>query len=210
MNISETLESELLEFIQNEMVQDHAHDINHLMRVVKSAKSLATNEQAKLEVVLPAAYLHDCFSFPKNHPDRRNSSKLAADKAIAFLSSINYPSFYFDDIHHAITAHSFSANINPETIEAQIVQDADRLDALGAIGISRCIQVGASLGIRFYNPEDAFCKHRQPDDRCYTIDHFYIKLLKLANKMNTQSAKREAESRIELMQAYLQQLQKEI
>ena len=105
-----------------------------------------------------------------------------ADKAIAFLTSIHYPSEHFDEIHHAITAHSFSANIKPTSLAAKIVQDADRLDSLGAIGIARCLQVSTVLGVPLYNPDDTFCQQREPDDRNYTIDHFYSKLLKLAGE----------------------------
>lgn len=206
----EKFETDLLVFIQDEMIQDQAHDINHVLRVVKTAKSLCLKEQANIEAVLPAAYLHDCFSFSKNHPQKAKSSKLAADKAITFLASIHYPREYFDAIHHAITAHSFSANITPQTLDAQIIQDADRLDALGAIGIARCMQVSASLGVKLYNTTDTFCIHREPDDSRYTIDHFYVKLLKLGEVMNTNSAKVEAGIRTQFMKEYLLQLQDEL
>ena len=122
-NVLEQFEYQMLNFAKQEMTQDAAHDISHIKRVVKTAKSLCAQEQAELEVVLPAAYLHDCFTYPKNHPERATSSKVAADKAIAFLKSIDYPAHHLDAIHHAIVTHSYSANITPETVEAQIVQD---------------------------------------------------------------------------------------
>ena len=159
---------------------------------------------------MPAAYLHDCFSFAKNHPDRADSSKISADKAIEFLKLIGYSSAYLDDIHHAITAHSYSANVKPRTLEAEIVQDADRLDSLGAIGIARCLQVSSSLGVPLYSNSDTFCKQRLPDDRNYTIDHFYVKLLNLADTMNTESAKTEGQHRSKFMREYLHQLEKEV
>ena len=207
---TEKFESELLAFIKKEMIQDPAHDINHILRVVKTAKELCEREKGKLQIVLPAAYLHDCFFFPKNHPDRAKSSEMAADKAIQFLKTINYPEAYFGDIHHAIMAHSFSANIKPRTLEAQIVQDADRLDSLGAIGIARCLQVNTILGLQFYNSEDTFCEHRKPDDAQYAVDHFYVKLFKLAETMNTESAKLEAQSRTQFMRNFLYQLETEV
>ena len=206
----ENYENQFLDFIQREMQQDLAHDINHVLRVVKTAKFLCEAERAVIDVVIPAAYLHDCFSFPKNHPDRSQSSKIAAGKALSFLSSIGYPAEYLPAISHAIVAHSFSANIKPETLEAKIVQDADRLDALGAIGIARCIQVNTNLGVNFYSVNDPFCKQREPDDRRHAIDHFYSKLLKLSGTMNTASAKVEAEKRTSFMQLYLEQLGMEI
>ncbi|TDR74771.1 HD domain-containing protein [Photobacterium lutimaris] len=209
-NFETKLENQFVEFIQAEMQQDLAHDMNHVFRVVKTAKTLCEREEASLEIVLPAAYLHDCFSFPKNHPERAKSSQVAADKAVEFLASIGYPSQYFEAIHHAIVAHSFSANIKPETLEAQIVQDADRLDALGAIGIARCIQVSSNLGVSLYDAQDPFSTGRELNDRKYTIDHFYTKLFKLKDTMNTVSAKVEAEKRTHYMEAYLEQLGTEI
>nr|WP_216610929.1 HD domain-containing protein [Vibrio sp. 070316B] len=192
------------------MTQDAAHDISHIKRVVKTAKALCDQEQAKLEVVLPAAYLHDCFTFPKNHPDRAQSSTIAADKAISFLKSIDYPTSYLDEIHHAIVTHSYSANITPETLEAQIVQDADRLDSLGAIGIARCLYVGQSFNAELYNHEDPFAEHRDLDDKHYSVDHFYVKLFKLAETMNTESAKLEANKRTDYMRGFLEQLGAEV
>ena len=208
--MKEKFEEQLLDFAQQEMTQDAAHDISHIKRVVKTAKALCAQEQAKLEVVLPAAYLHDCFTFPKNHPDRAQSSKMAADKAIAFLKSIDYPTSYLDEIHHAIVTHSYSANITPETLEAQIVQDADRLDSLGAIGIARCLYVGQSFNAELYNHEDPFANQRDLDDKHYSVDHFYVKLFKLAETMNTESAKLEANKRTDYMRGFLAQLGAEV
>lgn len=206
----EKYESQFANFIQAEMVQDPAHDINHVRRVVKTAKKLCEREGAKLEVVLPAAYLHDCFTFPKNHPARVTSSSIAAEKAIEFLLSINYPSQYLDEIKHAIVAHSFSVGVKPTTIEAQIVQDADRLDALGAIGVTRCLQVSSSFGATLYNSDDPYAERRELDDKSYTLDHFQVKLFKLADQMNTLSAKQEADKRVQFMKLYVEQLGSEM
>ncbi len=204
------LEEKFVRFIEAEMQSDPAHDLNHILRVTKTAKSLCLAENALPEIVIPAAWLHDCYCVAKNHPDRDASSKMAADKAIRFLAAINYPSKYFDAIHHAIVAHSFSANITPKTIEAKIVQDADRLDALGAIGIARCIQVSSSLNRELYSASDAFCSSRVPDDQTYTVDHFYKKLLLIGDSMNTESATAEAQKRTDFMRSFLKQLGHEI
>ncbi|WP_372882997.1 HD domain-containing protein [Psychromonas sp.] len=203
-------ENQFLEYIQTEMDQDLAHDINHVLRVVKTAKFLCRKERALEEIVVPAAYLHDCFSFSKNHPNRSQSSKVAADKAVKFLDSIAYPIEYLGAIHHAILAHSYSARVEPETLEAKIVQDADRLDALGATGIARCIQVSSKLGRPLYSSDDPFCSNRLPDDSLYTIDHFYTKLLSLSGTMNTITAKKEAELRTAFMHEYLRQMEVEM
>lgn len=204
------IEEQCSEFIRAEMKIDLAHDFNHVLRVLKTAKALCEQEKAVSEIVIPAAWLHDCFSFPKDHPDRKNSSKYAADKALQFLKGINYPDEHLKPIHHAIVTHSFSANIRPLTLEAKIVQDADRLDALGAIGIVRCIQVSTSLDRELYSTQDPFCQQRSPDDGKYAIDHFYKKLLLIADSINTESARIEAEKRTRYMRKFLEQLDLEI
>ena len=90
------------------------------------------------------------------------------------------------------------------------MQDADRLDALGAVGIARCIAVGAALGRPIYQAGDPFCTAREPDDAGASVDHFYTKLLKLADTMQTEAGRREARQRSDFMQGYLDQLRSEI
>ncbi|HHX8290456.1 TPA: HD domain-containing protein [Vibrio diabolicus] len=210
MTLLSQIESQFLEFMQQEMQVDAAHDISHVQRVVKTAKKLAMEEGADLSIVLPAAYLHDCFTYPKDHPNRKQSSIIAAKKAVAFLESIDYPQQYHDAIAHAIEAHSFSANIRPNTLEAKVVQDADRLDALGAIGVTRCIQVSTEFDAQLYDDKDIFAQQRELDDKQFTLDHFQTKLFKIAETMNTESAKLEANKRKAFMQTYLEQLHDEV
>ncbi|AVH29576.1 MULTISPECIES: HD domain-containing protein [Vibrio] len=210
MTLLSQIESQFLEFMQQEMQVDAAHDISHVQRVVNTAKKLAVEEGADLSIVLPAAYLHDCFTYPKDHPNRKQSSIIAAKKAVAFLESIDYPQQYHDAIAHAIEAHSFSANIRPNTLEAKVVQDADRLDALGAIGVTRCIQVSTEFDAQLYDDKDIFAQQRELDDKQFTLDHFQTKLFKIAETMNTESARREAQKRKAFMQAYIEQLHDEV
>lgn len=205
MNL-EQLELQFEQFILQQQTHDAAHDINHIRRVVSSAKQLAQLEQADMNIVIPAAWLHDCVSFPKNHPDNKRASLLAADKAIAFLTELNYPESYYADIHHAIVAHSYSANIKPQSLAAQVVQDADRLDGLGAIGVSRCMLVAGKLGNQLYATDDPFCQSRTPDSKLAAVDHFYDKLFKTAKTMNTSAGLAEAQKRVVFMQDFLRQL----
>ena len=192
------------------MAGDPAHDISHVQRVVQNTVHLTKAENGDLAVTLPAAWLHDCLSVAKDSPLRKQASKLAAEEAVRFLKSQNYTDELLPAIHHAIEAHSFSADIQTETLEARIVQDADRLDALGAIGITRCFLTGGSLGTALYDPADPFAKNRKPNDRKFTLDHFYCKLLGLVDTMKTEAGKAEAKNRTEYMQAFLDQLAKEI
>jgi len=189
---------------------DSAHDIAHTERVVSNALLLAKQELCDEEIVEAAAWLHDCVILPKNDPDRKNASRLAARKATTYLKSIQFDGSKIPMVAHAIEAHSFSAGIRPRTIEAKIVQDADRLDALGAIGIARCFMVGGQLNRPIYQPEDPFCIQRDPNDKEWTVDHFYTKLFKLPELMNLESAKVEAERRVKYMETFLERLKGEI
>ena len=157
----QTLCEQCRDFITSLTHADVAHDITHIERVVTVAIQLCEAENANMAIVLPAAWLHDCVAVAKNHPDRAKASTMAADKAIEFLQNLDYNANLFEDIHHAISAHSFSADIKIKTVEAQIVQDADRMDALGAIGVSRCMKVGGSIGRLLYSPDDPFCSARE-------------------------------------------------
>lgn len=191
-------------------LDDPAHDLLHFERVVKIAKILCEKENGKIEVVIPAAWLHDFVIVPKNDPRRSQASKLSAIEAAKFLTSINYPSEYISEIAHAIEGHSFSANLPTRTLEAKIVQDADRLDALGAIGIARCFATAGILKTAFYSSSDPFCKQRLPDDSNFTIDHFYKKLFIVAQSLQTENGKAEGLRRLEVMKKFLSELSLEL
>jgi len=197
-------------FVAGTVAADAAHDLQHTRRVVRNALRLTTGERADPEITLPAAWLHDCVPVPKDSPDRARGSRLAAEAAAAFLAGIDYPAAKVPDVQHAIEAHSFSAGIAPRTLEARVVQDADRLDSLGAIGIARCLLVGGQLGRPLCAADDPFCRERPPDDRQYTIDHFYAKLLKLPATMQTAAGRAEAERRADYMRGWLDRLRGEI
>lgn len=203
-------EPRFVRFIEEQPGGDPGHNIVHLRRVVAAATNLAAAEGARLEIVLPAAWLHDCVHVAKDSPERAHASRMAARHARQFLEAAGYPAAYLADIVHAIEAHSYSAGILPRTIEARVVQDADRLDALGAIGVARCIAVGTALGRSLYAPDDPFCENREPDDRGTSVDHFYTKLLKLADTMQTAAGRREALRRTEFLHAFIAQLRSEI
>lgn len=189
---------------------DPAHDILHFKRVVGLSKKLAQEEKAQLEIVIPAAWLHDFVIVPKDSPLRSQASKLSAEKAVVFLKEINYPSEFHEAIAHAIEGHSFSANIEIKTIEAKIVQDADRLDGLGAIGIARCFATAGLLKRPFYSENDPFCLTRDPQDNQYTLDHFYQKLFKTAQSLKTEAGCREGLTRMKTMKSYLDSLSYEL
>lgn len=189
---------------------DPAHDYLHIRRVVKTAIDLAEKENADINIVLPAAYFHDFVHVPKDDPRRKQASSISAKAAVEYLDSIDYPRQYFGAIEHAIAAHSFSAGMTAETLEAKVVQDADRLDGLGAIGIARCFSTSTLLRRPYYCPADPRAENRPHDDTLFAIDHFPVKLFKTAGTMQTHSAKIEAAKRLAFMKNYLEQFQSEI
>ena len=197
-------------FLADTMSGDPAHDISHVQRVVQNTLRLTAAADGDPAITVPAAWLHDCVTVSKNSPLRKQASKLAADEAVRFLGSIGYDENLLPAIHHAVAAHSFSANIPCETLEAGIVQDADRLEAIGAIGIARCFLTGGAMGTPLYDPSEPFAIDRELDDKRYTLDHFYVKLFKLADTMQTEAGRAEAMRRTEYMREFLQRLGDEI
>lgn len=189
---------------------DPAHDLLHIRRVVNNAMKLAREERADLKIVLPAAYFHDFVSIPKDDSRRSHASALSADAAAKYLRASGYPAKFLDPIRHAIAAHSFSARIPCETIEAKVVQDADRLDSLGAIGIARCFTTTALMQRPYYEERDPLAENRAPNDKDYALDHFFVKLFKLQGTLHTRSARMEGARRVAFMRGYLKQLRAEM
>jgi uncharacterized protein len=185
---------------------DGAHNLAHVQRVVTNAIRLMQLEDAEPKVVLPAAWLHDCVLVRKDSPQRNLASRLAAEKAREFLKEMDYHQNYILAITHAIEAHSFSAGINPETIEAKVVQDADRIDALGAFGIARCFLTAGVMQAELCSPVDPWAKNRPLDDCRYAVDHFFQKLLKLPTQMQTEGGRKLANERAQVLVDFLQQM----
>ncbi|MEK0351146.1 MAG: HD domain-containing protein [Nitrosopumilus sp.] len=206
MNVLDSLKNE----VKKRMENDSAHDYEHTMRVYKNAQQICKKEKANETLVLSAALLHDIVSYSKSNKRSKLSSIDSAKKSKNILEKFNFSKKDITIILDAIRDHSFSQNKIPKTLEGQILQDADRLDALGAIGIARVFATGGSLKRPFYNIDDPFCKQRIPDDKTWTVDHFYQKLFKLESLMNTKSGKAEAKNRTRMLKEFLNQLKQEI
>lgn len=192
------------------MDNDSAHDFEHVMRVYKNAQKICKKEKTNEKLVLCAVLLHDIVSYSKSDKHSKLSSIHSAKKAEQILKKYNFSKDETIIVSEAIRDHSFSQNKKSLTIEGKILQDADRLDAIGAIGIARVFATAGSLKRPFYNIDDPFCKTRKPDDKIWTVDHFYQKLLKLDSLMNTKSGKIEAKKRTKVLREFLKQLGKEI
>ena len=169
------------------------HDFDHTMRVFHMATTIAREENADLETVQLAALLHDV-------DDRKLSPQTCENKdnAVSFLRENGVNQGKIKEIIQIISQISFSAgNGAPSTLEGMCVQDADRLDAIGAIGIGRAFAFGSSRGRRIHDPEGK--------DTTTTIQHFYDKLLLLKDRMNTATGKTLAHQRHRFMEDFLQQ-----
>jgi len=190
---------------------DGAHDLGHLDRVWASCRMIAQQEPgADGDVLAVAAYFHDAVNVAKDSPDRGRASRLSADLAVQELRAMGFPEAKLAAVHHAIAAHSFSARIAPETVEARILQDADRLEALGAIGLARMFLVAGQMGGGLFDPEDPMALHRALDDRRFALDHLEVKLFGLVETMQTATGRAMAAERAEWMASFRTRLLSEI
>jgi uncharacterized protein len=212
-----TDESQLLSDVYAEaqerfsLLNDLAHGWEHVQRVYRLALHIAQQEGADPFIVGIAALLHDLGRL--THDETRHHADLSVIHARDLLTRYQVPPDKQEAILHAIDAHSFSKGLQPRTLEARIVRDADRLDSLGAIGILRWAITGTQRGTpetRSYHPDDPFAERHPLDDRRYMLDHFYSKLLKLSDTMSTQTGRKLAERRMRFMRTYLDEFKDEL
>lgn len=189
---------------------DGSHDASHLQRVWNNVCAIRDVEGGDPEILIAATLLHDCVSVEKNSPFRSSASRLAAAKATELLTDMGWGEERIDAVAHAVEAHSFSAAITPETLEAKILQDADRLDALGMIGVARMFYVSGRMGGGLYDPQDPHAADRDYDDKRFAVDHFHTKLFKLADGFQTSTGARLAQVRHTRMRRFLDELMEEV
>lgn len=190
--------------------KDPAHDFSHALRVYRIARAIGKAEGADVQVVTLAALLHDAGSGQKSKDRFSESEERKLATVEEFLKKRDLPEDVIKGVLCAIQVHSFSKGIKPVTLEAKVLQDADRLDAIGAIGIARVFLTGGALGRPLYSPEDPFCKEREPDDGRWNLDHFFKKLLLLENGTHTETGRRLARRRGAVLRRYLSDLEEEI
>jgi len=195
---------QLKEFVKTFFESSSAsHDFLHTMRVFELAKRIGEEENADMEILLASALLHDTGRLqPGKHAE--NSGRIALE----ILKKLNFREEKIKKIIYAVSVHSYAQGKIPDTIEGKILQDADRLDALGAVGIMRTYAYGNR---NLYHPTDPFYKtKRKLNDREYALDHFYQKLLELPLLMHTKTGKKIAGERKKFMLKFLEELEKEI
>ncbi len=196
--------------LQQPADEDGAHDLSHFHRVWAVARRiLEQHPEADALTVMAACYLHDLVNLPKNHPERHLASRQAAQKATDLLTAAGFPADLLPGVAHAIEAHSFSANIAPTTPEARIVQDADRMDALGMIGLARMFYTSGRMGRSLAHPDSPLGEGRALDDREYALDHIEVKLARLPAMMQTAAGRAIAEERVRRLYEFRDQFVEE-
>ncbi len=204
------LRTRILAWMASQPGGDVAHDQGHLDRVLRMALAIADGEGVYDRPALVAAsLLHDCVHVAKNSPQRSHASRLAAEVAGGILPGMGLPIASIRTACHAIEAHSFSAGIEPCSPEARALQDADRIESLGAIGIARCFAVSGSMGRPLFDPQDPLAERRPLDELAWALDHFQTKLLRLPATMRTESGRRMAEQRAGVLRTFMQQIEEE-
>ena len=197
----------LKKIAKNKLVNnDPAHDFEHVMRVYRNAKKICKTENGNKKLILSAVLLHDIIKIKNQKNSALKSAKLS--------EKILKENYFLDDeiriISNAIKEHSFSKGKFPSTIEGKILQDADRLDAIGAIGLARVFSFSGSNNRPFYDPKDPFSKNRVVNDNKWALDHFFEKLLLLEGKMNTKTGKILAKKRTKILKIFLKEIKNEI
>jgi len=197
-------------FVKTELATaEGGHDWFHIERVYKNALLISKTETVDELIVSLAALLHDIADAKFHNGDESIGPKKAAE----FLFKMNVDEAVIQRVTTIISEMSFKNSIGGKaqerSIEFQVVQDADRLDAIGAIGIARCFNYGGFKNRKLYDPEIApklnMTKEEYKKSNGPTINHFYEKLLLLKDEMNTKTGKQIAEERHTFMESYLKQ-----
>jgi uncharacterized protein len=193
--------------------QDAAHDMSHVLRVLKNAEQIQKHEGGNLDIIVPAALFHDVVNLPKDSPLAAEAPKKSAEKAVFFLGQLDYfakSEGLLQSIREVIQSVSYRYGKETELLEAKIVKDADLLEATGAISIMRTFVSTGRMNAKLYNIKDPFCKKRQAEPLKFGLDLFFTRLLKVKNKMHTQTAKEIAAQRTQFLYEFLDQLNEEI
>lgn len=192
-------------------IVDASHDFEHALRVLSNAENIAGEEGGDLEIIVPAALFHDVVVYPKDHPDRLRSQEESADVTEKILDSIEgFPKGKITEVKTCILECSFSKGIVPETIESKIIQDADGLEATGAISIMRTYSSTGQMRRPFYHSEDPFAQKRNPDAPSFALDLFFERLLKVTDRMHTKTAREISKRRTNFLNEFLEEFKLEL
>ncbi len=206
------LKNQLIRIAKERISKDDvSHDFEHASRVLSNAEIIAKGENADLDIIVPAALFHDLVVYSKDHPDKHKSQEESAEAAEKILNEISsFPKDKIEKVKTCIFECSFTKGIVPELLESKIVQDADGLEATGAISIMRTYSSTGQMKRPFYNPEDPFCENRKPNEMSFALDLFYERLFKVIDRMHTKKARKIAQRRTEFLKKFLNELKLEL
>ena len=205
--------SQTVSFVKHELINaEGGHDWWHIERVWKLSKTIAENEEVDLLIVELSALLHD-IADSKFH---NGNEEIGPQKARTFLQTIGVDETITQHVTLIIKSISFKGGNDEQHFkspELDVVQDADRLDALGAIGIARTFNYGGHKNREIYNPNIApnlnMTKEEYRSSTAPTLNHFYEKLLLLKDRMNTETGRKLAKHRHQFMEQYLEEFYRE-
>ncbi|NPA90913.1 MAG: HD domain-containing protein [Chloroflexi bacterium] len=181
---------------------DAAHAFDHVLRVYRLARRIGEAEGADMRVLLTAALLHD---IARHEPDHHLRGAEAARRLLA-----GEPPAFVDAVAHCIEAHRFRAGPDPQTLEARILQDADKLDAIGAVGVARAFAHAGHHGHRLWAPLRQVARDPRPEGEDYTPVHeYWYKLRHLADMLHTETARAIARERHAFMDRFFAQFDME-
>ena len=186
------------------------HDFAHVLRVQRLCKAIGEKENADMLVLLASTLLHDLGRDHERKNPAIDHAEKSAEIAEEILRKVGFPSEKIPAVVCAIKVHRFSKGVTPTTLEAKILQDADRIDISGAVGIAATFAFGGAHNSEIYDPDDPFAENRDLDDSGYTLDHFYTKLLHLPETMHTKIGREIADRRRRFMQYFLEQFKAEV
>ncbi len=202
----------LAERVAPRLGDDPGHDLEHALRVALWTVRIGERAQEKVDrrEAIAAALLHDAVNLAKDDPRRAEASALSGALALRWLTDLGVDDQSAARIAAAVRTHSFSRGEVPESALGDALQDADRLEALGVLGVFRTISTGTRMGGRYFDPGDPWAKRRALDDRRNAIDHFFVKLLGLPATMRTAVGRAEGLRRAGFMEVMLGQLGEEL
>lgn len=193
---------------------DSVHDFDHILRVLALAERIGRAERADMEIVRTAVLLHD-WGRSDADAEGQNHAAVAAQRARELLADRGKPSVWIEAVAHAIVAHRFRAAPDPQTAEAQVLFDADKLDAIGAVGVARAFAFAGAHGLRLWSPVEAVDRARWDvegdDPNTHTPVHeFVVKLSRIKDRLYTREGRLIAEERHRFMEVFYQRLDAEV
>lgn len=212
LDMQKKFKNQLIEIARERQVKnDPSHDFNHVLRVLYLAEKIGKKEKADLDIVIPAAIFHDIVVYPKNTVSSLTETDESAEVAGQILSSLSwYSKDKIESVKTCIRQCSFTKGIMAETIEGKVLQDADRLESTGAISILRTFSSGGQMGRGLYCPSDPFRKQGVLSQTEFSLDLFFLRLLKIADTMRTETGKKMAKKRHLFLVKFLKQLEYEL